>query len=95
MADQTKLSLQYRLMIYATVAIIHFHSKNINIIRGMSVYMFREMNPALVDRTLCEIKEQFNYELSSEQVNRAIHAYLIGEERPLSPTHKTPYMVGR
>lgn len=83
----------YRAMIYAAVATMHFYSKEIHILPQMSVEQFRNMNPALIDRVAVEIKQIFNYELSWEQMGRAIYGYVRGELYPESPTHTEAYRL--
>lgn len=70
-----KPSEKYRLMIYFAVATFHLYRKTIKE-NKTSLANFREQHPELIQRVFDEGKNIFNYELSCEQMDRAIKAYL-------------------
>lgn len=77
------MSEQYRLMIYFAVATMYFYRKDIvSIEDGETLGSFAEKNKLLIDKVISEAKTYFNYELSSEQIGKAIKAYLA-EPAPL------------
>ena len=70
------LSERYRLMIYFAVGTLHLYRKDIvPLERGEGVEIFRKKNEATVKRVFDEALSLFCYELSYEQVDRAIFAY--------------------
>jgi hypothetical protein len=85
------MSKQYRLMIYFAVATFLFYSKNIVSHSRMTVGEFREKNPDVVTRVFEEGKS-FGYELSWEQMSRAIAAFIIGKYDPKSVADTEVYV---
>lgn len=81
---QTDLSEMYRLMIYFAHSTLMIYSKGINCNPSMSVNDFRNANEVVIKRVFDEAKSIFNYELSYEQMSRAIHVYLITKFNPSS-----------
>ena len=71
------MSKRYRGMIYFAVATLHLYRGSIVAVRGpQTPEQFWERNKELVKRVCDEALTLFAYELSSEQINRAIWAYL-------------------
>ena len=74
---ESPMSTTYRAMIYAAVATMHFYRKDIVDINPGEVYgVFHEKNQKVMRRVLEELLNLFNYQLSSEQLGKAIKAYL-------------------
>jgi hypothetical protein len=72
------MSPQYRLMSYFAVATMHFYRKDIVALEpGETLGSFADKNKKVIDRVIQEAKNLFNYELSHEQVGRAIEVYVI------------------
>lgn len=87
-------SNMYRAMIYAAVATIYFYSKDIEINKDMTVEDFRVKNANLVERVFIEIKKTFKYELSHEQMGRAIYGYMSAYLNPQSVKHTPVFEMG-
>lgn len=81
---QTPLSETYRLMIYFAHSTMTIYSKTIKCEQSMSVNDFRNANEKVVKRVFDECKSIFNYELSYEQMSRAILVYFACKFRPQS-----------
>lgn len=77
-------SQKYKSMIYFAVATFFFYSKNIIYTKEIDVNLFRENNPELVKRIFDECLSVMNYELSNNQVDTAILAYLQSYVKPQS-----------
>lgn len=82
---------KYRLMIYFAVATFQIYRKDLVLCSKMTVKEFRDMNPNEVTRVFEEAKTIFNYELSWEQMDRAITCYLITVYKPQSPKDTIPF----
>ncbi len=71
------MSEQYRLMIYFAVATLHLYRAGIVVVRGRQTPVdFATRNKDVIKRVCDEALNLFGYELSQEQVDRAIVAYL-------------------
>ncbi len=71
------LSDQYKLMVYFAVATLHFYRADIVAVRGpKTAGEFAERNKDVIKRVCDEALNLFNYELSHEQVGRAVIAYM-------------------
>lgn len=71
------MSEQYRLMIYFAVATLHLNRASIAVVRGPQTPKdFAERNKKVIERICDEALSLFGYELSHEQIGRAIRAYL-------------------
>ena len=71
------MSEKYRLMVYFAVATLHFYRTDIAPVRGsQTVGEFMERNRGVIQRVCDEALSLFNYELSTEQIGRAVSAYL-------------------
>lgn len=79
---QTDLSETYRLMIYFAHSTLCIYQKTIVCEQSMSINDFRNRNEAVVKRVFDEAKSIFAYELSYEQMSRAINVYMITRFRP-------------
>jgi len=80
------MSEQYRLMIYFAVATFHFYRNDIIPLEvGERYGVFAEKNKAVIKRVCDEALTLFQYELSDEQIGRAVKAY-TAEPRPLATT---------
>ncbi|MDB4984288.1 MAG: hypothetical protein JWM20_467 [Patescibacteria group bacterium] len=70
------MSKQYRLMIYFAVATFHLYRKEIIPPKeGETLGIFAENNKNIVKRVCDEAKNLFKYELSHEQIGKAIAVY--------------------
>ena len=68
---------QYRLMVYFAVATLHFYRADIAAVRGpQTPGEFAATNKDVIKRVLDEALNLFNYELSHEQISRAVVAYM-------------------
>lgn len=68
---------QYRLMIYFAVATLHFYRADIVAVEGSQTPKeFADRNKDVLKRVEDEALNLFRYELSSEQMGRAICAFL-------------------
>lgn len=85
------MSKQYRLMIYFAVATLHFYRGSIVAVRGpQTPEEFREKNKEVVKRVFDEALSLFKYELSHEQMTRAIAAYLAKGQKVENTSPATP-----
>lgn len=81
-------SKNYRAMIYFAVATFFFYSKDIICDEHTNVEIFREKNPELVKRIFDECLTVMEYELSMNQVDTAIVAFIQSKRNPQS-VHET------
>jgi hypothetical protein len=81
---QTNTSEMYRLMIYFAHSTFCIYKKTIVCNGKMSVNDFRNQNELVVKRVFDEALSIFNYELSYEQMSRAIAVYFQSELNPTS-----------
>ena len=81
-------SKNYRAMIYFAVATFFFYSKDIICDENTNIESFRKDNPELVKRIFDETLSVMEYELSWNQVDTAIHAFLASWNNPQS-VHNT------
>ena len=77
-------SEMYRLMTYFAHSTLCIYQKTIKCDGKMSINDFRNENELVVKRVFDEALSIFNYELSYEQMNRAITVYFQSSLRPLS-----------
>ena len=89
----TDLSYQYRLMIYFAYITFVMYSKTIVDNDKMSVNEFRIANELVIQRVFEEGKSLFKYELSFEQMNRAIIVYISSKYKPQSVLETEPYII--
>jgi len=73
---------KYRLMIYFAIATLHLYSKDVCLKSGNNVKSFRKKYPGIVKRVSDESLTIFTYELSWEQMDMAIYAYICGTLYP-------------
>jgi hypothetical protein len=67
----------YKLMIYFATATLYFYRGDIvNIEPGETLGDFANKNKAVISRVFEEALNIFGYELSSEQIGKAVYAYL-------------------
>ncbi len=80
------------LMCYFVVATLHLYRESIAAVRGPQTYEeFQERNPALIEHVRNAALERFNYELTQDQMDRAVLAYVApGMSLPI-PTAKPPF----
>lgn len=69
------MSEKYRLMIYVAVATMHFYRAELVTFDPDNVKEYMERNKAVMSRIFDEVLNTFGYELSIEQMHRAIVAY--------------------
>ena len=66
----------YRLMIYFAVGTLHFYRKDILPLgEKETTSVFMEKNKNVIKRVMEESINLFNYELSQNQLNKAVNAY--------------------
>lgn len=82
---------QYKLMIYFAVATLHIYQKEIRIETEMSVTTFRDRYHYEVQRVFDECLSIFNYQLSYEQIDRAIVVFMKNKLKPESPMETPIY----
>ncbi len=71
------MSPQYRLMIYFIVATMHLYREDvIPLGENETLGSFAKKNRKVIDRVAQEGRNLFGYEISHEQVGKAIEAYL-------------------
>jgi hypothetical protein len=80
-------------MIYFAHTTLCFYQKTIECDQKMSVEEFCKKNDLVVKRVCDEAVSIFNYNLSHEQVNRGVHAYLISRFNPSSIIDTEPFVV--
>jgi hypothetical protein len=80
----TTPSEMYRLMIYFAHSTFCIYQKTIKCNEKMSINDFRNENELVVKRVFDEALSIFNYELSYEQMNRAIRVYFQSKLYPSS-----------
>ena len=61
----------------------------------MSINDFRNANETVIKRVFDEAKSMFNYELSYEQMSRAIRVYFITQFNPSSVSETETFEVER
>jgi hypothetical protein len=71
------------------------YSKTINCNQSMSINDFRNNNEAVIKRVYDEAKSIFNYELTHEQISRAINVYFITKFNPSSVLETKTFEVER
>lgn len=70
------MSTTYRLMIHFAIATMHFYREDIIPLKeGEPLEIFADKNKDLIERVRQEAINLFQYELSHEQICRAIVAY--------------------
>lgn len=79
-----EFSKEYYLMIYFAHSTIVIYDKTIVSSRDMTTSEFREKNKDVIQRVFDEGLSVMNYELSHEQMTRAIAAYLKSKYEPSS-----------
>jgi hypothetical protein len=79
----TDLNEMNKLMIYFAHSTLCIYSKTIKCEHSMSINDFRNQNETIIKRVYEEAKSIFNYELSSEQISKATHAYFISKFNPI------------
>lgn len=79
----------YRAMIYFAHSTLVIYSKTIVDEKEMTVGAFREKNKDVVQRVYDEGLSIFEYELSYEQISKAIYTYLKSKYDP-SSIHEVP-----
>lgn len=68
---------QYRLMVYFAIATLYLYRTDIVAVRGQQTPdEFMERNKSVIKRVSEEALNLFHYELSGEQMGRAVVAYL-------------------
>ena len=68
---------KYRLMIHFAVATFHFYRKDIiKLKENETLGVFHKNNIKIIERVCDEAKSLFNYELSHEQIGKAIGVYV-------------------
>jgi methionine salvage enolase-phosphatase E1 len=68
---------QYRLMVYAGIAILHFYRKDVfPHAAGETLGDFARKNDAVLLRVVEETRSTFHYELSHQQIGFIINAYI-------------------
>lgn len=83
----------YRLMIYFAHSTLNIYSKTIVCNENMSINDFRNVNNDVIKRVYDEAKNLFNYELSYDQISRAIRVYFISRFNPKSVYETDVYQI--
>ena len=83
------MSNTYTQMIYVAVTTFYLYSKNIQVEQGMTVKQFRDKYKGLCKRVVDEVSSIYQYQLSGEQMNCAIYAYMYGaiDPKDVETTH--------
>lgn len=76
------MSDDYYKVIYAATATIHLYSKNVIVNPGMTIGQFMETYANLCRRVSDEILSIFQYELSANQLEKAVYLYMSGVLNP-------------
>lgn len=84
-------AFNYRAMIYFAHSTMVMYQKTIVSHAEMSVGEFREKNEDVLKRVFDEGLSIFSYELSHEQMNRAIYVYLKSKYYPSSVYEQEVY----
>lgn len=84
----------YRLMIYFAHSTLIIYSKDIICKESMSINDFRNVNEKLINRVYDEAKSIFDYDLSCDQISKAIHVYFIAKFKPSSVLNTEVFEVG-
>jgi hypothetical protein len=92
-STNTPLSGNYKAMVYFAVAILHFYRDELlPRTPGQTLGDFADANRPVIDQVLREAVQSFGYELSHEQIGRAVQAYLspscVLTPRPERPVHQ-------
>lgn len=87
------MSFKYRAMIYFAHSTLVIYSKTITSNSEMSIQQFRDENKDVIQRVFDEGISIFNYELSHEQISRAISVYLMATYSPTSVYEKAIYQL--
>lgn len=82
---------QYKLMIYFAHSTFVMYEKSIHSYPEMTVSQFRQVNEDVCQRVFDEGLSIMNYELSYEQVSRAIAVYLCSKYNPQSVKERQPH----
>ena len=70
--------IMYRAAIYFAVATLHFYRDEIlPLTPQQTLGDFADANRAIIDRVCAEAREYLDYDLSHEQIGRAIRAYTL------------------
>jgi len=83
----------YRMMIYFAHSTIIIYGKTIIDKKEMTIKEFREQNKEVVQRIFDEGLSIFNYELSYDQVSKAIAVYLKSKYDPSSVFERKIYQT--
>lgn len=71
------MSREYRQMIYFAVATLYLYRADLVTVRGSQTPdEFMKRNKSVIERVSAEAINLFNYELSIQQIGRAVAAYL-------------------
>lgn len=89
----TNTSEMYRLMIYFAHSTMCIYQKTIVCNSKMSINDFRNQNELVIKRVYDEALSIFNYELSYEQMNRAIAVYFQSKLNPTSVLESDVYKI--
>jgi len=84
---------KYRLMIYFAVATLHIYSNGIDLSDCYNRNRFREKYSNIIKRVFDEALSIFNYELSSEQIDKAISVFILNTLNPQNVNSTEVYHV--
>lgn len=85
---------QYRAMVYAGVAIIHFYRKDVvPFVQGETLGEFAKKNDVVMKRVFEEVLATFKYELSHHQIGLIVSSYTaesnsVHGTTPYNPSHE-------
>jgi hypothetical protein len=75
------MNKEYRLMTYFAVATLYFFRDEIvPIVPGETLGMFAERNANVIRQVVDQGRDLFDYDLSHEQIGRAVRAYCCPAE---------------
>lgn len=72
------------LMIHYTHSTLHTYYKSITVKESMSINDFRNINRPVIESIYNEVKTKYGYELSYEEMSKAINRFFVSEFNPLS-----------
>lgn len=76
------------LMIHYTHSMFHTYYKSITVKESMSINDFRNINRTVLDIICNEVKTKYGYELSYEEIGKAVKRFFISEFNPQSITEQ-------
>ena len=85
-SEMFEIQRRYLMAKYAAVTLLFFYRADVE--DADTVSEFRDRNPTLVQQVFDEMLDTFKYELSMNQMDQAIAAFITSLASPLSPGQK-------